>query len=35
MVGQGTLAEAQVSQAVLDNGVVEHFEPGEQNQQEY
>ena len=35
MVGQRTLAGALVSQAVLDKGVMEHFEPGGENELEY
>ena len=32
MVGQGTLGGALVSQAVLDEGVMENFKPGEEGQ---
>ena len=35
VVGQGMLGGALVSQAVLDDGVMEHFSPGEELNMEY
>ena len=35
VLGQGTLGGAIVSQAVLDEAVMEHFSPGEEGQPRY
>ena len=35
VLGQGTLGGAIISQAVLDEGVMEHFSPGEEGQPRY
>ena len=35
VLGQGTLAGAIISQAVLDEAVMEHFTPGEEGQPRY
>ena len=35
VVGQGTIGGALVSQAVLDEGVMEHFSPGEEGEMQY